>query len=365
MNAPTPLTQTIADALQVGRPPACLVPTGRLPADVPLGPLTTAELEEAVRCGADRERYRRIWHGMYRREDQADGLRLRGLALARKFPESVLRGRSAALLWGDDSAPADAMPEIWLPSTRKSRPERVYRYGAMPREAVTVVDGLRVTTPLRTCRDLAADLPHADAVVAFERMIAAQPELEVQVRAAAEHPSGRSAHRFVTVVEAMDPRAASMEESRARQLLLADGLDGFGYGHEIRSNRRSLLLPLADPTFRCVVFTRTAWLGWSEGSQTALREAGWSVVVIRGSASPSDREAAAARTRGSALSSDSEDAVGSLRVVGPGDGPDDGFGAEDAGVVTAAVLRSWWPETGVLEPVEHQMAVDPLGMWAS
>ncbi|MBB0996338.1 hypothetical protein G6024_04340, partial [Dietzia maris] len=69
--------------------------------DPPPGPLTTAELAAAVPDPAGRARYRRIWHGMYRREDQPDDLRLRSVALARAWPEGVLRGRSAALLWGD------------------------------------------------------------------------------------------------------------------------------------------------------------------------------------------------------------------------------------------------------------------------
>ncbi|MFN3340407.1 MAG: hypothetical protein ACK40Z_11975 [Dietzia sp.] len=145
------------------------IPTPKDPGGLPPGPLTTAELAAAVADPRDRGRYVRIWHGVYRRDDQVDDLRLRSEALARTWSEGVLRGRSAALLWGDDSAPVDALPEIWLPSTRRSRGGRVYRYGAMPPAAVTERDGLRVTTPLRTCRDLACDLDLVDAVVAVER----------------------------------------------------------------------------------------------------------------------------------------------------------------------------------------------------
>src|SRR5699024_3643126 len=78
---------------------------------LPPGPVTSAELAAAVPDARDRRRYRRIWHGMYRREDQVDDLALRTAALACAWPDGVLRGRSAALLWGYDTAPADAPPE--------------------------------------------------------------------------------------------------------------------------------------------------------------------------------------------------------------------------------------------------------------
>ncbi|MBB1058520.1 hypothetical protein G6020_14255, partial [Dietzia sp. B19] len=176
--------------------PAVHSPSAENPGGLPPGPLTTAELAAAVPDPRDRDRYVRIWHGVYRRDDQVDDLRLRSEALARTWPEGVLRGRSAALLWGDESVPADALPEIWLPFTRRARGGRVYRYGAMPPAAVTELGGLRVTTPLRTCRDLACDLDLEDAVVAVERLCAAVPGLAGRLGAAVEHPSGRGARRF-------------------------------------------------------------------------------------------------------------------------------------------------------------------------
>src|SRR5699024_2044942 len=65
---------------------------------LPPGPVTSAELAAAVPDARDRRRYRRIWHGMYRREDQVDDLALRTAALACAWPDGGLRGRSAALL---------------------------------------------------------------------------------------------------------------------------------------------------------------------------------------------------------------------------------------------------------------------------
>lgn len=324
----------------------------RDPAGLPPGPLTTAELTAAVPDPRDRARYQRIWLGLYRREDQVDDLRLRSAALARTWPEGVLRGRSASLLWGDDSVPDDALPEIWLPSTRRSREGRVYRYGVMPRAAVTRLDGLRLTTPLRTCRDLALDLGLEDAVVAVERLCAAVPGLTEQLTAAAAHPSGRGAWRFATVVGEVDPCCCSALLSRARLALSAAGFGGFGCGHEVRFGRRTVALPLADPVARYVVVTssgpaRAEERARIEGGRMLLRRSGWAVFLVRGKAT---NEVAGA-------------------VTGPAAPPQnatahtDGHGV-GGGEEVLAVLRSRWPGTEMLAPLPGNPAADPHGIWA-
>lgn len=316
--------------------------------DLPPGPLTSAELLAAVPGASARGRYRRIWHGMYRREDQSDDLRLRSVALARTWTEGVLRGRSAALLWGDDSVPADARPEIWLPSTRRSAPGRVYRYGALPASAVTEIDGLRVTTPLRTCRDLSGDLEFGDAVVSAERLCAVVPELPGQLRGATEHPSGRGARSFREVARAADPRSGSAASTRARLELAAAGCGMFGHGRTIRLGHVTVELPLADPGARCVVFTpggRSATSGRSaERYREQLLRAGWTVIVVRG-------PAATAAVWGTARGGNTAPA-GNTAPVG------------EVGHRAAAVLRSRWPATEVRVPRREDGAADPHGMWS-
>lgn len=348
--------------LMPSSPTLVKIPPGELEA-LPLGPLTTAELAAAVPGAASREHYCRIWHGMYRREDQVDDLELRSRALARTFPDGVLRGRSAALMWGDDSVAVDALPEIWLPATRRAREGRIYRYGAMPGHAVTEVDGLRVTTPLRTCRDLAVDLEFEDAVVSVERLCAMVAELPAQLRAAAEHPSGRGARAFAQVVQAFDPRSTSARSSRARMALAAAGCGNFGHGHQVRLGGSTVVLPLADPVARCAVFTSPApaWsapgpglgpgAGPGPGSvpvrrdgtpashQARLQGAGWTVVIVSG------------QKRDGAPSSSSR----------PGTAPDTG----SAGIPrrAAALLATRWPETEIRLPAYGDPASDPHGIW--
>ncbi|MGF0225861.1 hypothetical protein ACQR3Q_08765 [Dietzia natronolimnaea] len=321
-------------------------PAPQGPEGLPPGPLTTAELAAAVPDPRDRGRYVRIWHGIYRRDDQVDDLRLRSEALARNWPEGVLRGRSAALLWGDDSAPADAPPEIWLPATRRSREGRVYRYGALPPASVTELGGIRVTTPLRTCRDLACDLKLEDAVVAVERVCAAIPGLAGLLAAAAGHPSGRGARRFADVVAAVEPRSGSAESTRARLRLAEAGFGGFSEGNTIRIAGREVSLPLADPAARCVVVFTGGSRGPLDGVaaeryRAAIRRAGWSVIVVRGPAAPGGAR---------------RPALGGARPCGQA--PDPGVG----GVLPA--LRSLWPGALLLPPLPGEPVADPLGMWA-
>lgn len=333
MRAPAPIRVQTSSA----REPRTSTPPD--PAGLPPGPLTTAELAAAVPDPRDRGRYVRIWHGHYRRDDQVDDLRLRSVALARSWPEGVLRGRSAALLWGDDSAPADAPPEIWLPATRRSRAGRVYRYGAMPPAAVTELGGIRVTTPLRTCRDLAGDLDPEDAVVAVERLCAANPGLAGVLAAAAGHPSGRGARRFAEVVAAVEPRSVSAETTRARLRLAAAGFGGFREGVRIRIAGRAVPLPLADPALRCAVVFPDG-VG-AERYRSALRRAGWTVIDVRGPAAPGR----ATHPAGAVLAPHT-------RICDPG----------VDGVLPA--LRSLWPGALLLPPLPGEPVADPLGMWA-
>lgn len=338
-----PADEPAASANPAGRPAD---PAARRddPAGLPPGPLTTAELLAAVPDPRVRAGYRRIWHGVYRRADQVDDLRLRGTALARTFPEGVLRGRSAALLWGDDSVPTGALPEIWLPSTRRACEGRVYRYGALPSAAITEVDGVRVTTPLRTCRDLACDLDLESAVVAVERLCAVVQGLAEQLRAAAAHPSGRGARRFTEVVGAVEPRSGSEKSTRARLALAAAGLHGFTEGHQIRINGRLVTLPLADPVGRCVVIAPGGQADPVDGAaadrlRALLRRAGWTVLVVRG---PDVGAIAGSAGAGAA-------------VARSGTG---------VGAAALEVLTSRWPATRMLPPLSADAAADPLGLWS-
>ena len=348
--------------------------------NLPSGPLTTSELAAAgVTRAARRVHYFRIWRGMYGRNDQVDGLELRSRALARLFPEGVLRGRSAAQVWGDDSIPTDCVPEIWLPSTRKAPADRIYRYGELPAYSVTEVDGLSVTTPLRTCRDLSADLGFEDAVVSVERLCAMVAELPAQLRAVTRHPSstsgpsspnssgdpshlgsrsqqgGRRARDFDRVVRALDTKSLSALSTRVRLELAAAGFGRFVHAHRVRMGSRTIEFALADPAARCGIVTiddplsaagrvgggLAAELRPSTELLMRLRQAGWTVFIVRDRA----REGVSHAAR--------------LRQI-PGADP-----GSDPIARIAALLAARWPGTEIYPAVVDDAASDPHGIWGS
>jgi hypothetical protein len=87
-------------------------------------------------------------------------------------------------------------------------------------DEVTTVDGVAVTTPLRTAWDLARWLPTVEAVVAVDalaRVGGFDPHalLRIQQR----YPRARWRRRVPGVVDLSDPRAESPMETRSRLLL--------------------------------------------------------------------------------------------------------------------------------------------------
>ena len=366
MPAVTSHRESVAPAAAAAGAEVDAMTASEIPTGLPPGPLTSAELDEQVSAPLIKKYYRRIWWGMYRRADQPDDLLTRSRALARSFPEGVLRGRSAALLWGDDSVPADALPEIWLPGTRKAREGRIYRYGALPPHAVTEIDGLRVTTPLRTCRDLAVDLDLEDAVVSVERLCAMVAELPAQLRAAIEHPSGRGAHRFAKVVRACDPGSFSALSTRARLLLAGADCGDFRHGHRVVLGSGTVELPLADPAARCVVFTSAARARRDRTAsrhQSRLQSAGWTVIIVR------ERGVGSVRSR---LSGSDAGPVPVPRVhqtggrgIDPGTGSHSVQGLGQVAIPrrAAGLLAARWPATELRLPAHRSGADDPHGLW--
>ena len=340
-------------------------PTGT--PDLPPGPLSRAELRRSVPDRAVHEHYTRLWHDCYRLRGQADDLALRTAALARQCPQGVVCGRSAALLWGDDSAPPGTEPEIWLARPRNTRPGRRYRSGDLPPSAITRLDGLAVTTLLRTCLDLSrwgggdeADTPGSGGgmgalTVSVDRLAAANPGLVQSLGADPDDPAAGGAggcgaravrRRLAAAVAASDPRSPSAAASWARVWVTRRIGGGFVHRSAVVLDGGTVWPALADPVARIAVEFRAPgdspapdrhgrlpqWLRDRE----MLRAAGWTTVVVT-----------------------DPDTAGGGRSF-PADRAPDG----DRAAAVVRALRQLWPGTAVLPPHDGRRSVlDPVGIW--
>lgn len=169
----------------------------------------------------------RLFQGVYAfaGEPVTHQLRCAGAALALP-PDTVITGRSAAVLWGAQLARAQDPVEIVVPdATRIAR-----RTGLDVRRSVVRPDEstpwstVAVATPLRTTLDLLLDRPLPDAVADLDAVLRAGLVSLPAVTAMVERRSDRGIVLARRAVELADPRAESHPESRVRVWLALDGL---------------------------------------------------------------------------------------------------------------------------------------------
>jgi len=132
----------------------------------------------ALKAGVEEGMLRRLFTGVYVRADVADSVLLRAQAAALVMnPRSVLCNRTAAWLHGVEVfryAELETVPELESFVLRGRRAtERLDCHGRtrdlMPEDWQTI-DGVRVTTPLRTAVDLACELSRRDALAALDAL---------------------------------------------------------------------------------------------------------------------------------------------------------------------------------------------------
>jgi hypothetical protein len=175
--------------------------------------------EDALRSSA----WRRLFRGVYADADLPDsyGVRIRGAALL--VPESAaFSGRSAAYLHGaTELADPDSLIEITVPSGVRYGPVgglRVHQT-LLPASDVSVLNGRRVTTGLRTALDIARREPVTEAVAALDVLLARAVVGKGELRDSAQLDRARGSRRVQQAVLLADPRAESQPESRLRVLL--------------------------------------------------------------------------------------------------------------------------------------------------
>ena len=214
---------------------------------------------------------------------------LRARAACLRWPDAVVTGRSAAVVWGVPLAGAAEPVEL----TRHTRTHPVRVPGVRVRR--TEVDGrhlcqragLWVTTPEATALALAGRPPMVEAVSAVDQLVAvAGADLE-EVRWLAGAAFGSGSRRAREVVALADGLAGSPQETRLRLLVGRSRLPTPVAQYEVRRAGRFVArVDFAWPEQRVAVEYDGLWHG--DPAQFArdrqrlnrLTAAGWRVVFV-------------------------------------------------------------------------------------
>jgi hypothetical protein len=164
----------------------------------------------------------RVWH-----EVPLDALLFLRAAAVLLPAGAAIAGRSAALLHGVDLRSFDSPTEVVLPRDTAFRPRsglKVRRAQLDPADVV-VVNGVPVTSAVRTAFDLARHEAVTEAVVCLDALLHEEVVSAAEIVAyAADRPGWRGVRLACRAVETSDGRAESPMETRLRLLLLDGGL---------------------------------------------------------------------------------------------------------------------------------------------
>jgi hypothetical protein len=160
-------------------------------------------------------------------DDGPPDLKLRSLAAYRYVDgRGVLSGYSAAEVLGASCGPWDAPAEVTVPHRGQRSPAGllVHRAHLFPGE-IKQVDGLQVTSPVRTAYDLARRGDLVERVVAVDRLANVHgfsPDLLLHF--SARNRGTRGNELVPHVLAYADRRAESPMETRLRMLIMQSGL---------------------------------------------------------------------------------------------------------------------------------------------
>ncbi|MER6592503.1 hypothetical protein ABT214_11725 [Micromonospora purpureochromogenes] len=209
--------------------------------------------------------WRRVFHNVYAdaRLDLSHRSRCRAAASWLFPPGCAIAGRSAVALYGGASPRADDPVEVLVqPASRFGPLAGLLIHVAPWREGeVRLVDGCAVTTPVRTCWDLASwlDLVNAVALIDSLRHVGAVdlPELEHYL---ATRRGERGWRRFAQAVSLSDAGAESPPESHLRVRLVEAGLPRPVTQHVIeRAGRFVARVDLAWPELKIAIEYDGLW----------------------------------------------------------------------------------------------------------
>jgi hypothetical protein len=233
--------------------------------------------------------YRRVVQGVYVDPSLPFDHQLKSRGVALLLPEdAVIGGHSAAAWYGAPFAgPQDPVTVLRSPHVTWDGPRgvRIHQTDLRPGDR-TVVDGVPMSSPLRTAWDVATLEPLGTAVAALDAMVRAEAVSLPELRGMAVRGFGRfGAARVRRAVPLVDPRAASAPESRVRVALVLAGLAPIPQ-YEVRVDGIVSRFDFAWPEAKVALEYEGAY-HFEEGQIVRdderigrLRAAGWIVIRI-------------------------------------------------------------------------------------
>ena len=254
---------------------------------------TRRELDDAL----TQRRVRRLLRGVYVGAAESDSLALRIAAVAQVVaPHAVLCDRTAAWIHGcdvHDLRELDVTPPVESYVLRGRDPTDRPECGGGTRDLVpadwTVIEGVRVTTPLRTAADLGCTLSRRSGLAAMDALAREHALTRGDlVRLLPRYRRRRGVVQLRQLVGLLDPAAESQPESWMRLEIADAGLPAPVLQHWVLAHGvPTYRLDLAWPHARVAVeYDGEAWHAGAAASERDrrrrawLREQGWTVVVL-------------------------------------------------------------------------------------
>lgn len=271
--------------------------------ELPPSPFTC---RQALAAGISRRRLddavaartvRRVLHGVYASTDLEDGpaLRIRAARLVTS-PHSVICDRTAAWVHGcevHDYRELDVIPPIESYVLRghdpTDRPECVGGTRDLRPEDWCEIDGVRVTTPIRTAMDLGCKLSRPQALGAMDALMRSYGfTVEEMMRILPRYFRRRGVRRLRTIIALGDPRSESRAESWVRLEIVDHGLPVPVPQHWVHVDGvPTYRLDLAYPHARVAIeydgeefHTGLEHRERDRRRREHLRELGWTVIVV-------------------------------------------------------------------------------------
>lgn len=269
----------------------------------PANPFTAAEAERLgiprsrLREALDAREIRRVLRGVYVRADLGDTTKLRAQAARLVIsPFAVVCDRTAAWLHGVDVLDfheLDLLPPLETYVLRGHDPTDRKECNGGTRdllaEDMCVVDGLPVTTPIRTALDLGCKLSRRDALAALDAFMRKFGITHADMRRLLpRYFRRRGVIQLRQLIPLADPRAESQAESWMRIEIVDAGLPVPQLQYWVHvGGRPTYRLDLAYPHAKVAVEYDGREFHEGDERQKAdrrrrqwLRDRGWTVIVI-------------------------------------------------------------------------------------